>query len=250
VTVTLWHIPISHYSEKVRWALDFKGVEHDRHAPFPPGHMVAAYVLTRGSQKTLPVLSLDGERIGDSTAIIAELERRHPEPPLYPADPEERQRALALEDWFDEELGPHIRLLAWHEITNQPDSLGAISLQQAPPPLKRFARAIGPGLRMFVNLRYGVHHADRAALARERVVAALDRLEAELGDRHYLVGDGFTVADLTAAALFYPLVLPPEGPDVPPPPAALEAYRAPLKERPGYGWVEQIFRRHRRRRLP
>ena len=28
----LWHVPISHYSEKARWALAFKGIEHERAA--------------------------------------------------------------------------------------------------------------------------------------------------------------------------------------------------------------------------
>ena len=36
---TLWHIPVSHYNEKVRWALDWKGIEHERRAPPPPLHM-------------------------------------------------------------------------------------------------------------------------------------------------------------------------------------------------------------------
>ena len=26
----LWHIPVSHYSEKARWALAHKGIEHER----------------------------------------------------------------------------------------------------------------------------------------------------------------------------------------------------------------------------
>jgi glutathione S-transferase len=29
-TPVLWHIPFSHYSEKVRWALDYKGIAHRR----------------------------------------------------------------------------------------------------------------------------------------------------------------------------------------------------------------------------
>ena len=60
----------------------------------------------------------------------------------------------------------------------------------------------------FVTARYRVQKHDKADEARTRVVAALDRLEAELGGRDYLVGDAFTVADLTAAALFYLLVSP------------------------------------------
>jgi glutathione S-transferase len=65
----LWHIPVSHYSEKVRWALAFKGVEHRRHAPPPGGHIPVALALTRGRSVTFPVLTLDGRHIGDSTAV-------------------------------------------------------------------------------------------------------------------------------------------------------------------------------------
>ena len=79
---TLWHIPVSHYNEKVRWALEFKGVDHERKAPPPPAHIPAAMWLTRGGSSTFPVLDLDGRRIGDSTAIIAALERSYPDPPL------------------------------------------------------------------------------------------------------------------------------------------------------------------------
>jgi glutathione S-transferase len=64
---------------------------------------------------TLPVLDLDGERIVDSTRIIATLEERWPEPALYPADLEERRRALELEDFFDEHAGHDMRRVAFWE---------------------------------------------------------------------------------------------------------------------------------------
>ena len=103
----LWHIPVSHYNEKVRWALARKGVEHERRAPVPGAHMVVALWLTRGATKTFPVLQLDGEAIGDSTAIIAALERAPSRAAArIPTDPDERRRALELEDYFDEQLGP------------------------------------------------------------------------------------------------------------------------------------------------
>ena len=54
----LWQIPISHYSEKARWALELKGVEHDRRrSPTLAGsHIPIALWLTRGREPTLPVL--------------------------------------------------------------------------------------------------------------------------------------------------------------------------------------------------
>ena len=121
---TLWHIELSHYNEKARWALDYKGVPYERRVPMPGLHGVSALVATRGRQRRLPVLELDGRRIGDSTAIIAALEEHTPDPPLYPADPAERARALELEDFFDEQLGPEIRRFGWHYMLQDPDARG------------------------------------------------------------------------------------------------------------------------------
>lgn len=246
---TLWHLSVSHYSEKARWALDHKRVPHKRRAVSIPGlHIPASMLLTGGAGHTFPVLELDGRAIGDSSEIIAALEERYPERPLYPTDPEQRRRALDLEDFFDEELGPHIRLLAFHELGKDPERFQALIARTTPGPVARLGRGAVTYARTFTNLRFGVRDEQAAELARAKILAALDRLEAELGSNEFLVGDSFSVADLSAAALFFPLVLPPEGP-VPadePPPAGMESFRAPLEQRPGYRWIEETFRRHRR----
>ena len=248
-SVVLWHLPISHYSEKARWALDLKGVEHERRAAVAGAHIPLALWLTRGHQITLPVLRLDGRNVGDSTAIIAALEERFPEPALYPSDPAERRRALELEDWFDEELGPYIRRVGFYELRQEPERFDEMAARIAPPPLARLGRVGGAFGRALVGFRFGARKAEAAEQAREKVVQALDRLEAELGDEEYLVGGRFTVADLTAAALFYPLVLPPEASParyIDAMPKAFEDFRASLRERRGFRWIEEIFRRHRR----
>src|SRR3954452_6127113 len=100
----LWHLKVSHYNEKARWALDHKRVAHERRAVMPGPHRKLAEKLTGGT--TFPVLAFAGHASGDATRIITALERRGPEPPLYPADPGERRRALELEDFCDEHLGP------------------------------------------------------------------------------------------------------------------------------------------------
>lgn len=242
----LWHIEVSHFSEKVRWALDYKSVEHVRRAPPPGLHMLIAYWLTRGRSITLPILELDGEHIGDSTAIIAALERSVPEPALYPHDPRERRRALELEDWFDLELAQYIRRLAFYELRRDPELLAEIGARAAPAMAARLGGVLVPYSRFFIGLRYRASDSARAEHAREKILAALDRLEAELGDREYLVGNQFTVADLTAAALFYPLVRPPQAPSaVARMPEAYERFREPLRERSGYRWVQEMFQRHR-----
>lgn len=245
MTAVLWHIELSHYNEKVRWALDHKGVPHERRVPFPGLHGPVALWLTRGAQRRLPVLELDGRRIGDSTAIIAALEAARPDPPLYPQEQAARERALELEDFFDEQLAPAVRSLMFHHTLEDPDALIATVMPDASPARKRLLRAMGPIARPVVRADYGARE-QGADAAEAKIRAAMDRLEAELGPGGYLVGDRFGVADLTAAALFTPLIDAPGRqyqPAVLPP--ALEDLRAELTERPGGQWVCEMFARHR-----
>ena len=108
-------------------------------------------------------------------------------------------------------------------------------------------RAAGRGAGLFTRARYGVSSDTAAETARSKILAAMDRLESELdragGD--YLAGGAFSVADLTAASLFTPIVGPPEGQKLPKPVGEYEEFIAPLRERRGYRWVAETFARHR-----
>jgi len=245
----LWQIDISHYAEKARWALDYKGVDHVRRSPLPGTHIPIALFLTRGAQPTIPILQMDGRAIGDSTAIIAALDAKYLDQPLYPSKPDERSRALELEDWFDENLGPHTRLLPFYELIQEPELFGEIAASQVPGPLGKVKPVVGAYGRVYTSLRWGANKAEDAERAREAIVAAFDKLEMELeqGDGEFLVGDKLSVADVTAASLFYPIVVPPEGPLSPdlPRPEGLENFRQSLRDRPGWRWVEETFRRYR-----
>ena len=247
---TLWQIDISHYAEKVRWALEYKGVDHSRRSLFPGSHIPIALALTRGAQPTVPVLQIDGRGIGDSTEIIAALEARYPEPPLYPLDAAELTRAIELEEWFDENLGPHARLLPFYELIQEPALFAEIAAESVPGPLAKAKPVVGAYARAYTSVRWNANSEEDAVRAREAIAAAFDKLEAELeqGDGEFLVGDSLSVADITAASLFYPVVVPPEGPlnpDLPRPPA-LDRFREGLSNRRGFKWVEETFRKHRR----
>ncbi len=241
----LWQLQISHYNEKVRWALDHKRIPHVRRSLLPGVHAITAKRLT-GDIDTTPVLTLDGRAIGDSTRIIAALEERWPEPPLYPEDGDERRRALELEEFFDEELGPHIRRVVYHELLPYPEKVLPLFTNGQTRAGQALIRTTFPVLR--VGMRKSMRiNAPAAARSRLRTVEAMDRLEAEIGPSGYLVGDGFTVADLTAAALFYPVARPPEFPypSVPDPPPRAAEFVDALRDRPGGRWVTEIYRRHR-----
>ena len=238
----LWHIRISHYNEKARWALDYKRVPHERRAPREGLHMAYALALTR--RPTFPVLRLNGGAIGDSTRIIEALEREHPEPPLYPADPAERRRALELEDFFDEELGPHIRRVGFFHLLEDRETVSRY-FSRGNAAAERMTRAIYPGFKRVFHTRYGTTpKSAEEGLAKTR--AALDRVEAERGGRDYLVGDAFSVADLTAAALLAPFIQPDElqypAPEFPP---SLIELRDEFRSHPAGQWVLEMYRRHR-----
>ena len=243
--VVLWHLEVSHYNEKARWALDYKGIPHERRAQMPGLHSLRALILTRGAQRRLPVVELDGRRIGDSTAIIAALEAYRPEPALYPADPEERTRALALEDFFDERLAPSLRRLVFFHTLPDTDATVAALFARSSPARERVLRATTPLVAAGVRRDFRINERS-AATARDDVLAALDRVEAELRPSGYLVGDRFTVADLAGAALFTPLLGPPERPYLPEivTPSLLEL-REELSARPGGQWVAEMYARHR-----
>src|SRR6267378_7487759 len=70
-TPALWHLKVSHYNEKVRWALDYKRVPHVRRAETPGRHQAIAQRLI--GDRTFPVLVIDGEALGDSSTIIGAL---------------------------------------------------------------------------------------------------------------------------------------------------------------------------------
>src|SRR5580765_6079756 len=119
----LWQFRFSHFNEKARWALDWKRVPHTRSSLLPGWHF--PQILWMTGQKALPALVLGGKPIADSTRIIATLETYRPDPRLYPSDEADRRRALELEDFFDEQLGPHIRRAFFHVLLPHTDYIAS-----------------------------------------------------------------------------------------------------------------------------
>lgn len=241
----LWHLKVSHYNEKARWALDHKRVPHRRQAAVPGRHRGLARRLTGGD--TLPALRIDGETIGDSTRIIARLEQRYPNPPLYPSEPSERRRALELEEFFDEQLGPHVRLLVLHHTLPEATlMLGAFAPDLSGIGL-RAARTAFPLIRRAVVKELEITSAS-VELAFEQLAAAGEYFRAELQPTGYLVGEQFTVADLTLASLLAPAVAPVQFP-----------YPQPQRDHPRLApvraaidptlrdWTLEMYARHRGR---
>jgi glutathione S-transferase len=240
----LWHFPISHYNEKARWALDWKRIPHRRKI-LSASYLPRAWWAT--GRATLPVLHLGGRAIGDSTRIIAALEEHSPEPPLYSEDPVLRERALAIEDFFDEEVGHPVRtLLVPGLMETGPHRITETLMHGMTPAAQRAFRVMHPVFKRFYYHRHGIADESRTA-APDAVRSGFDRVEAELGSRDYLVGDRFGVADLTAAAILAPIVRPKgtlwaELGEMPEP---VEAFARESAQRPSFDWVNEMYSRHR-----
>jgi len=246
--LTLVQFRHSPYNEKVRWALDLKGVAHERRSLLPGPHIAKVKALT--GRTSTPVLVADGVALDGSAAIVAWLEERFPEPRLVPSEESLRDEALAIERRFDEDLTPRIRRPVLDALLSAPSYFAAVFGEGASA-LARFGYACvvplaGPLVRKGNGIRdeASIEDGHRAASA------ALD-LVAERGARSgYLVGDALSIADIAAASALAMLVRPEDSPMAAPRPVAAR-YRA-LMERyaahPGADWVRRIYRAHRVRR--
>ena len=112
------------------------------------------------------------------------------------------------------------------------------------PVAKRAAlRALMPGVQAVMRRRFAIRRED-AERSRAVLHAALDRIEAEKDEREHLVGDQFTIADLTAASLLYPIAWPREFPyELPVRPSS--EFLDSLQNHPAVGWISETWRRHR-----
>jgi glutathione S-transferase len=94
----LWQFPFSTNVERVALALAHKGLDAEP-VVVDPADRGAVIDLT--GQPLVPVLEDEGTVITDSRRILAHLEERFPDPPLYPSEPTRREEVLVFLDWFD-----------------------------------------------------------------------------------------------------------------------------------------------------
>jgi maleylacetoacetate isomerase len=84
-------------SYRVRIALNLKGIDYERvQVNLVEGAQKEDAYRERNPQGLVPMLEIDGRRIGQSLAIIDYLDATRPEPRLLPADPGARAQVLAM----------------------------------------------------------------------------------------------------------------------------------------------------------
>jgi glutathione S-transferase len=243
--LTVHQFIASHFNEKVRWALDYKGLTHRRETYLPGPHFPVIKKLS-GGPSTTPLLQHDGGTISGSAAIIDWLERRYPEPALLPSDTALRDKALALQARFDASIGPATRTLLFEVLLKEPDYL-CDTFSASKPWLKRLAfRATFPAAKGFIRKGNGVFP-DNIARSRHITQAALDEVAAGVASTGYLVGSRFSIADLCAASLLAPLtnVSHPDMQRIEPMPDSVQSFLAQWADHAAIAWVHQMYERHR-----
>ncbi len=166
---------ISPYVRKVRVALAYKGIEYNNTQPSPfgaPDEFVAKSPMSK-----IPCWE-EGELIlPDSSVILGYLEHRYPDPPLLPAEPGKRARALWFEEYADTRMGECI-------------------------PAVFFQRVVMPNI-----LKWETDEAAVALLLEKKVPEVLDYLSSCLGDDEFMVGGEFSIADIAITSPFVNFML-------------------------------------------
>lgn len=110
MTVLVYDHPLSPYGQKVKIALNEKGVAYDVQLPSGIGSGTADQRFSSGSPRgEVPLLVHDDAAIFDSSIILAYIEEVWPEPVLLPAEPLDRARVRMLEDALD----THYEAITW-----------------------------------------------------------------------------------------------------------------------------------------
>ena len=167
--ITIHGSSVSPFVRKTLVCLKEKGISYELNgiSPFPPP---AAHLAISPLGK-IPAMTDGDLSIPDSAAICGYLEKRFPAQPLYPSDDGEYGRALWYHIWADNELPKATAALFFNRV--------AVKMMKREP--------------------------DQAVI--DKIIAKVqppifDYLEAEIGDKTYLAGDAFSIADIAITCQF------------------------------------------------
>lgn len=205
MTPRLLTIPISHYGERARWALDHAGVDYQEEHHLQMFSWV--FALANRGRHTMPVLVTRGGVIADSALIVRWASARAAAP-LYPADARLRQEVERVEHDLASSYGVDGRLAAYDWFFRSWDMCLPYNQGRAPEVEARVIARLGEPARSAGKRRLGLTPT-AVEIALDSVDRTLDTIARKLSDgRRYLFGDTFTAADLTFAALSAPSLLP------------------------------------------
>ena len=181
----LWGVKVSPYVRKVQVAL------HEKQLPYTQEEILPTVMLKATGQDVpsdfskasplgkIPAFQDDGFQIADSAVICAYLEKQYPDTVnLYPSDPQQLARALWFEHYGDDTLTNIAYQKIFFEVFAKPNVL------QLP--------------------------ADEAIVEKarnEELPPLLDYLNEQIKGQQWLLGDQYSIADISIATQFVGLKL-------------------------------------------
>ena len=198
--IVFYRTPISHFCEKIHWALDYKGVPY---RPFSVNPLTRKEIEQLTERKQVPVIRHGDHVVCDSSEIVRYLDDAFPLPPLIPEKEPERKDCLDIEKIADEEMAPAVRRVAYEALFEDKVAFARLML-----PKKGLVCLLNPlrGRVIMSMLKWHV------GITRKRLTTdkfSLDRLltelQSRLDGRPYFVGNSLTIADIAVASLMNPL---------------------------------------------
>jgi glutathione S-transferase len=242
-------IPISHYCEKARWALERAGLAYSEERHVQGVHILVA--RRAGGRETVPVLIAEEGVFNESEDILRYADRALPEEArLFPAGDHEVE---TLSRWLDEGLGPDGRRLMYVQMLPERRQMLKVNNQGVPRWEAGMMSALWPLATRLVARRIGLAP-DTVEKDSARVMQAFDVIAERLADgRPRLCGERFTAADLTFACLASSILVPPEyGVRLPQPdelPEHIAGQVRAFREHPAGAYALELFRTERRARV-
>ncbi len=193
--VTLYQFTLCPFCNKVRAALDLKGVEYQM-VEVSPRTKVELPELPEEAPRKVPVLRIGEHVLYDSTDTLMELDHFFPGAPrLLPIDGAMKASAEEIESWVDEEFIralPTVIYGSWANAARAAKTIGRAS---------KFGFFQGVGVKLggpaVMRLVAGriLKKAGRTD-GRAWVSECLDTFETWLGEADFVCGDEITIADV------------------------------------------------------
>jgi glutathione S-transferase len=235
---------ISHFSEKVRWALDYNGLDYAERLLTPGAHMHVTRRLGKGT--SVPVLEHDGTAIQGSSSILDYLEGPLSAKRLAAPDTV-AERSVELERTVDRAFGLGIQRIFYDVLLAHKSTVVDMWTQGSSIWSRAFMAVAFPVVAKRVRGMYTIRP-DAVVEAKDLLRRTMDTTDGLLEKSPYLLGDSLSRIDITVAALLAPMCRPPEHllrwPTVMPEPLA--AFLGDLEGRPTWTYVLRMYREHRR----
>lgn len=204
----LYQFELSHYCEKVRLILDYKGLPYRKIEVTPGIGQLEIYRLS--GQRQVPVLKDGSEVIADSTAIADYLDKTYPDRPIIPSDPKLKGLTLLMEQWADESIGINARKAMFGGFELDQSFRQAFLPSATPDVLKTLLGAVPSEVLGILGLGVGFGP-DAIKAGTDAIKRSLTSLCFILLEQPYLVTDHPTLADFAVAGLSMYLKFP-DGP--------------------------------------